>query len=135
MLFRSAKVLGEVGNQGHWLGEAVANTKLGEGIALRVAGRYREDGGYIRNLPDGSLLGDRQNWTVRGKLLFEPDAAFKAVAQVQIDRSKRSEGANAAALPAVYCAFCAGSAFALPVQNPYTTVVNRLNGEIGRAHV
>jgi iron complex outermembrane receptor protein len=130
-LENSARVVGEVGNQGHWLGEAVANAKLGDTVALRISGRYREDGGYIRNLPDNSLLGDHQNWTVRGKLLFQPSSDLKAVAEIQLDHSTRSEGANAADLPAVYCAFCGGSTFKLPVTDPYTTVVNRLNGGVG----
>lgn len=125
------RALAEYGNQGHWMGEGVLNAALSDTVAVRVAGRYREDGGYIRNLADGSKLGSRENWVLRGKVLFQPTNDFKAVAQVQLDRSKRSEGANAEFLPAGFCAFCAGSEYTLPVSDPYTTVVNRLNNGVG----
>lgn len=125
------KVSGEIGDQGHRLGEAAVNAALSDTVALRVAGRYREDGGYVRNLPDGTLLGGRENWTLRGKLLFQPSSDFTAVAQVQIDRAKRSQGVNSQFLPASLCLACGFSTYTFPLSDRFTTVNNIINGGVG----
>jgi len=120
------RVQAEIGDIGHRLGEAVLNVPLSDVLAVRVAGRYREEGGYVRNLAGGEDLGWYKNWTVRGKILFEPSANFRAVAQVQVDRGKSSPGINAEYLPAQFCQLCSGASYPLPVTDPYTTVVNDL---------
>ena len=108
------------------------NVPLDDAWAVRVAARYRNDGGYIRNLVDGFMFGARQDWTVRGKIAFKPASSpFSAVLEVQYDHTKRTQGPDTEFLPAAYCAFCGGSAYKFPIANPYTTVGNVLNGGVG----
>ncbi len=125
------KVLTEVGNLDHQLAEGMINTPLSDTVAARVAVRYRHDGGYVRNLVDGFKFGERENWTVRGKLVFNPTSDFSAVAQVQYDHSKRGPAANAGLTNAPLCAFCGFSAYSFPRTDRYTTVGNVVNGGVG----
>lgn len=121
----------EIGNLEHSLVEGVLNVPLGPTLAARFSGRYRNDGGYIRNLVDGYEFGARENWTARAKLAWEPNTDFSAVLQYQHDESERSPGANAEYLDAGFCALCGTSTYAFPISDPYTTVGNTLNNGVG----
>ena len=48
----AAYASGSYGNFNAWTAEAMANAPLGEGVALRVAGRIRKADGYVKNLLD-----------------------------------------------------------------------------------
>lgn len=129
----TGSTMAEIGNLDHELIQGVFNTPINDVLAARVAVRYRDDGGWVRNQPDGYMFGANNDWTVRGKLAFVPGPAFSAIFEYQYDSAKRTQGANSEFLPAVYCSLCSQSAFTLPVTNPYTSVTNVLNGGYGGA--
>lgn len=125
------RVLVEAGNLDHQLAEGVVNLAASDTVAFRFAARYRNDGGYIRNLVDGFKFGGRESWTVRGKVKIQPSDAFSAVLSVQYDHQKRSPQAYTAYLPAQYCLICGSSAYTYPRTDRYTTVANTLNNGLG----
>jgi iron complex outermembrane receptor protein len=125
------RVTGEIGNQDHRLIEGVVNVPLSDTLAIRVAGRYRTDGGYIRNLPDDYMLGWAHDSSIRGKILWKPSAEFTATATIQRDVRKNSLPANAQFLPDVYCSLCSQSGYTHPYADPYTTAINLLNNGVG----
>ena len=124
-------VTGEYGNLGHRLIEGVVNVPLSDTVAVRVAGRYRTDGGYIRNLPDNYMFGWQDDYAIRGKLLWKPSSDFSATLMVEHDARKASLGANAEFLPDNYCLNCSASAYTHPYADPYTTAINLLNNGVG----
>jgi iron complex outermembrane receptor protein len=124
----AATVDGQVGSLEHARLDGVVNVPLNDAIAIRVAGRYRTDGDYIRGLADGAEYGRRRNWTLRGKIGYDPGTDFRAVLQVQVDRSRASPDQNAQFLPSAACAFCGTSRFSYPLPDPYTTAINSFEG-------
>ncbi|ANI80122.1 TonB-dependent receptor [Sphingobium sp. EP60837] len=121
----------EAGNLDHQIAEGVLNIPVSDTVALRVAARYRHDGGYVRNLVDNFKFGARESWTVRGKLRFQPTDDLNAVLQVQYDKAKRTPAAYTNYLPPQYCLACGSSAYSFPLTDPYTTVANTLNNGNG----
>ncbi len=128
---KSARVTGEIGNQDHRLIEGVLNVPLSDTLALRVSGRYRTDGGYIRNLPDNYMFGWADNSSIRGKLLWKPTADFTAIAMIQHDSRKNSLPANSQILPNNLCSLCSLTGYTYPLADPFTTTINLLNGGVG----
>jgi iron complex outermembrane receptor protein len=127
----ASRLTGEFGNLDHRLVEGYVNVPLSETVAVRIAGRYRKEGGYIRNLPDGFKFGGLDVYTIRGKILFKPTSEFSAVLGVQHDSRKSSLDANAQRLPDAYCLLCSQSSFQHPYRDPYTTAINLINGGVG----
>lgn len=121
----------EAGNLGRRSYDGVLNQALSDTVAVRVAARYREDGGYIRNLPDGYEFGWARNTQIRGKLLYRPNDDFSAVLQYERQDRKASQGANAQSLADVYCLLCAQSGYTHPYADPYDTAINKINGGTG----
>jgi len=127
----SGQLSAEAGNLGRRSFDGVLNESLSDTIAVRVAARYREDGGYIRNLPDGNEFGWARNTQIRAKLLYRPSDDFSAVMQYERQDRSASQGANAQSLPDVLCALCSQSGFTHPYADPYTTAINEINGGVG----
>ncbi len=65
----------EYGNYNSIKTKAMLNLPIGESIGIRVAGLYLNRDGYTRNLFDGSRVDDRDLYSVRGTLRFEPSAS------------------------------------------------------------
>lgn len=116
----------EAGNQDHQAYEGMINLPLGDKVALRVAASRRNEGGYITNLPDGYKFGWSQNSQLRAKLLFEPTSDFKAVLQFEKQWRKASQNANSQGLPNALCLDCNTTGYTFPLNDPYTTVINRI---------
>jgi len=128
---QKGRLTGQYGNIDHRLIEGYMNIPLSDTVAVRVAGRYRKEGGYIRNLPDGFMLGGLDVYTIRGKILYKPNSDFSAVLGIQHDSRKSSIDANAQILPDAYCLLCSQSGYTHPYADPYTTAINLINNGVG----
>lgn len=62
------------------------NVPLGDTLALRVAGRLRDDDGFVVNRFDGQKLRGRESGDVRAKLLWEPNDGFRNLLSVDYHR-------------------------------------------------
>jgi outer membrane receptor protein involved in Fe transport len=60
------------GNYNTFKGKGMVNLPLGENAALRVAGSYLGRDGYVDNLTTGNDVDDRDLYSVRATLAFEP---------------------------------------------------------------
>lgn len=83
-------VLAELGNLDHQLIDGVVNVPLGETLSARFAGRYRHDGGYVKNLFTGNKLGGSSAYVGRARLKWEPTSDFKAIFTFQYNEAKGS---------------------------------------------
>lgn len=80
--------LGEYGRFNHGLVEGVINVPLTDNLAVRVAGRYVTDDGYVDNLTTGTKAGGGKTYIVRGKAKWSPDNDFSATLGFEISRQK-----------------------------------------------
>lgn len=64
------------GNYGAMLGKASISGPIGETVAFRVSGSVNQRDGFFRNITTGSDVTDRNRWSVRGDLLWEPSSDF-----------------------------------------------------------
>ena len=62
------------GERNDQLERATANVPLDSNLALRVTGFHNAQDGAIPNIVNGTRVGDRNNYGIRGKLLWEPTA-------------------------------------------------------------
>jgi iron complex outermembrane recepter protein len=69
------RVRGELGNFDHWRLDGMINVPLGEDLALRATGGYRDDEGYIDNLTTGEKIGRARTYSARAKLRWQPGSA------------------------------------------------------------
>ncbi len=53
--------------------KAYTTGPLGDGLAYSLGGTYNERDGYTRNLALGTDISDRNRWSLRGELLWEPN--------------------------------------------------------------
>ncbi len=60
------------GERNDQLQRATANLPLGSNVALRVSAFHNGQDGAIPNVVNGTHVGDRDNYGIRGKLLWEP---------------------------------------------------------------
>ncbi len=67
-----AGIDGLYGRYNHARVEAFINAPLAPGIAVRVAGLYEQDDGYIKNIGTGNDLGREKQWFIRGTARFAP---------------------------------------------------------------
>ena len=70
------------GNFGAYIARTSFGGPVGDTIAVRVAGQYNVRDGYIHNLVDGENYNDRDRYTLRGQVLFEPttDLSLRLIA-------------------------------------------------------
>ncbi len=130
-LTSSGRALVQKGSIGHSLVEGVGNLALSDTVALRVAARYREEGGYVRNLPDNFMFGAQTGTTARAKLLFKPTSEITSVLQFQYDYSKRAPEPQQQDVSGVFCATCSLSTYQYPTSGGFTTATNVVNGGVG----
>ncbi len=62
----------EGGSRGHMLAEAMVNAPIGETAAIRLAGRFKQDDGYVRNILGGDPLGGSE--AAAGRIALRWDA-------------------------------------------------------------
>ena len=62
----------EYGNYDSMKGKAMVNIPVGDTLALRVAGIYLNRDGYTKNLYLGNRIDDRDLYSVRGSIRWEP---------------------------------------------------------------
>ena len=67
-----ASAEGEYGNYNSIKGKGMVNIPLGDTAAIRVAGIYLNRDGYTKNLYLGNRIDDRDLYSVRGSLRWEP---------------------------------------------------------------
>ena len=65
----------EYGNYNAIKGKAMINLPIGRMIGIRVAGLYLNRDGYTRNLYNNSRVDDRDLYSVRGTLRFQPSSS------------------------------------------------------------
>ena len=65
------KGVGEGGSFGHGLVDAVLNVPVSDGLALRLAARYRNEDGFLKNIVTDENVGGRQVADARAKLLWD----------------------------------------------------------------
>lgn len=70
------RIAGELGNLDHRQLDAMLNLPVSDTLSLRVAGRYRNDDGHIRNRADGRRQGYNEIKAIRGKLRWQPTDAL-----------------------------------------------------------
>ncbi len=65
-----------LGNYGLINPKGTITGPLGETLAFRLSGSINSRQGYSRNLTTNKRVNDRNRWSIRGDLLFEPSADF-----------------------------------------------------------
>lgn len=70
----AGSVEAEYGNYDSMKGKAVLNVPIGDTLAARVAGIYLKRDGYTRNTFLGTSIDDRDLYSVRGSLRWEPSS-------------------------------------------------------------
>ena len=65
-----------LGNYGNINPKATITGPLGETIAVRLSGSVNSRQGYSTNLTTKNEVNDRNRWSIRGDILFEPSADF-----------------------------------------------------------
>ncbi|MBL4871646.1 MAG: hypothetical protein JKX72_11920 [Robiginitomaculum sp.] len=68
----TAKAEITLGNYGLQQYKAMVSGPLTEQLAVSLAGSKQTRDGYIDNLTDGSTINNRDRWSIRGQLLWEP---------------------------------------------------------------
>lgn len=69
---------GEVGNLDYRLLESMVNVPLGDVLAVRLAGRWKEREGYVENLLGGEDFNSQDTRAARVALAYRPTDAFRA---------------------------------------------------------
>lgn len=76
------------GNYDAIIGEAMVNAPIGEGMAVRLAGRIRQRDGYVENLLGGEDFNSVDTKAVRGSFHGEKDAlTFDLIGNYQRDKA------------------------------------------------
>jgi iron complex outermembrane receptor protein len=65
-----------VGNYSQMQAKASLTGPLTDSLAFRLSGSINERDGYFKNLTTGSDVNNRNRWSVRGDILFEPSSDF-----------------------------------------------------------
>lgn len=68
-----------VGNYNTLKAKGMLNLPMGERAALRLAGSYLSRDGYVENLTSGNDVDDRDLFSVRASLAFEPTDRFRTL--------------------------------------------------------
>ena len=127
---------GVLGSYGRRTGEAALNVPLVDDVlAIRVAGRFDKRDGYVRDaLTDRQYL-NRNNWSVRGGVQFNPTADISSYTAINYVDVNENGGGN------VLLAVRSGSTYATllgPILNaqklrgPYEVALSTFTRDIGR---
>lgn len=71
-----AKAEVTLGNYGQILTKGTITGPIGNTIAVRLSGSINERNGYFNNLTTGGKVNDRNRWSVRGDILWQPSSEF-----------------------------------------------------------
>ncbi len=91
----SGYVSGTYGRYNQTILEGALSGPLSDTVAVRIAGIYDRDDGYIHNLVPGFKdIGANNHWAVRGILAFEPTPDFKAKLTVRYAEADKERQAG-----------------------------------------
>ena len=65
-----------LGNYGQILSKASITGPITDTIAVRISGSVNERDGYFHNLTTGATVNDRNRWSIRGDILWQPSVEF-----------------------------------------------------------
>ena len=85
-------VLGEYGRFDHAMGEGVLNLPVSSTLAVRLAGRYTREDGFIHNLATGRDEPNMKGSTLRGTIGWRPTSDLSAV--LTLERNRKTVGPN-----------------------------------------
>lgn len=71
------------GNYNTVKGKGMVNLPIGETAALRLAGSYLSRDGYVDNLTTGNDIDDRELYSLRASLAFEPSDRLRGLVMVE----------------------------------------------------
>ncbi|HKT73087.1 MAG TPA: TonB-dependent receptor [Steroidobacteraceae bacterium] len=100
----SAKL--EYGRFNHVLAEAVGNIPLSDTVAVRIAGRFTREDGFVHNLTTGHDTPDTQSHDVRASLSWRPSSALSGVLKIEDTRLQTDPFPKAQRLAAPLCLAC-----------------------------
>ena len=98
--------LAEYGRFDHILGEGVINLPVSDTLAIRFAGRYTKEDGYIHNLTTGRDGPDRRAHVIRGSMAWRPSSDFSAVLTIEHSRDRSEAFPQAQRIGAPLCLGC-----------------------------
>ncbi|MBK5263829.1 MAG: TonB-dependent receptor [Alphaproteobacteria bacterium] len=99
----------EYGNFGHVLADGMVNLPASDSLSFRVAGRYRNDDGFITNITSGRKVRGKTSEEIRGKVKWDPTAEFTAV--LSADYRHETIEAAASGRQDALAPFCLGCVF------------------------
>lgn len=79
----AANLEGTYGNYNTFKVKGMVNMPLGDNAALRVAGSMLQRDGYVDNLTTGNDIDDRDLYSIRASLAFEPTDRFRGLLSVE----------------------------------------------------
>ena len=75
--------------------EGAVTAPLGEGVAVRLAGIFNRDDGYMKNITPGEKdRGANNHWAMRGILAIEPSDSFKAKITLRYAKASKERQAG-----------------------------------------
>ena len=113
--------------------ELVGNFPLADTLGFRVAARVGDSDGYIQNNTTGKKYGGVKRATLRGKLKWNPNDSFEAIAKLDYGRVRSQGIVNSERLSAPYCSACAIPGV-LPASKPYETNEDYITPDINRSY-
>ncbi|WP_176599206.1 MULTISPECIES: TonB-dependent receptor [Sphingobium] len=108
------RILGEYGRFDHKQLEAMLNVPLTDTLAVRFAGRYAKEDGYVTNIFNGNKLGATNNYTARARLKWDPSETVSVTGGVEWQRSRARTFVGALAEGAPTCYVCLRSPVTVP---------------------
>ncbi|WP_340318314.1 TonB-dependent receptor [Rhizorhabdus argentea] len=82
------RIAGEYGRFSHKQMEGMLNLPVTDTLAVRLAGRYLNENGFITNLYDGRKLGAANNFTLRGRFKWDASELLTIKGGIEWQQSK-----------------------------------------------
>lgn len=99
------RVMAEYGRFDHKQLDGMLNIPVSDDLSLRLAGRYRKEDGYVKNI-DGQTLPENDNYTARARMKWTPSDTLEVVGGVEWQRSKANGFNDQLGLGAPSCYVC-----------------------------
>lgn len=99
----------EYGRFDHVQLDAMLNLPITPTLRLRLAGRYRDEDGYVRNRADGDRQGGRRVKAVRAKLAWEPTDTAEFLLTAEYQRNRRGADLEQLGDVGPSCLLCASA--------------------------
>lgn len=87
-----ASIEASAGNYGSYSVKALLNTPISDNMAARFSGVLSRRDGYGDNKRDGSRIGDRDNFALRGAVLLTPSKSVEAILRLDYANVKGENG-------------------------------------------